>query len=270
MTNATNRTLDVEFVAVVFVFCLFVFIYKYVHVLKWFPQTTDCRQKRSTMCGHIHQKPRILVAEWSFQTASRSLKEQTPGRFLSGTHRRSKSHRPREHNTQRICGGVAHYPDMFLPAFYFTALASVLHTTKPRPGGWHGPLRFWFVLSFQKWLVVHTSVVHRAVTPRWHQPPKILFSVNLDTLSVSSFLDFLDSMNFVDFRVSASPGVWFFFWAQLVCFTRADSPRIGPRCPPCHPHGCRPGASFPKSVFESKTERGEGEREKRKRRILWL
>jgi hypothetical protein len=29
-----------------------------------------------------------------------------------------------------------------------------------------------------------------------------------------------------------------------------------------HPHDCRPGASFPKSVFENKTERG-GEEERR-------
>ena len=41
-----------------------------------------------------------------------------------------------------------------LPAFYFTAghalsaLAHTPHTTKLRPGGCHGPPRFWLVLSF--------------------------------------------------------------------------------------------------------------------------
>ena len=35
-----------------------------------------------------------------------------------------------------------YYPSMLLTAFYFTALAFISHTAKPRPGGCHGPPRF--------------------------------------------------------------------------------------------------------------------------------
>jgi hypothetical protein len=42
-----------------------------------------------------------------------------------------------------------YYPSMFLTGILFHRVPpSSPHTTKPRPGGCHGPPRFWLVLSF--------------------------------------------------------------------------------------------------------------------------
>ena len=115
----------------------------------------------------------------------------------------------------------------------------------------------------------HTSAVHGAMSPCWHQPSRIPSNVSLDTLNVSF-------KNFFVFELQWILLVFAFWHRQKTGFEASERNKDASHAPTARKlildavHATRVAAflarASPNRFFKNKTERGGEEREKRKRR----
>ena len=136
------------------------------------------------------------------------------------------------------------------------------YTTKPRPGGCHVP---WTAA-----LLARSQLLREASRP-------------CSTHAIKSITKrVFPKKNNVKLRCRATAGfvvlLFFALWPrQATSFGASERNKDVPQSHaptarkltldafPCRLFGCRPGAPFPKSGFENKTERGGEEREKKKK-----